>query len=1084
MAERSVTFSVKARDEYSKQFKAAQTAAEKLRSAQEKATAHRQQTSALTAEIAKLQTGYQRAAADAARLGAALTANSRAESYSAEQARQLRDAFGEARARASEFKAELLGQQAALRSLKGAQQGSFAALEKNIGAMERQAQVAREAAAALREGQVAQRQVASQAAPVAGNTIQRNLSQMSTLRQESSRLQREYENLRTETTRLGKALATTDAPTEAMIADFQKAKAAMATMRVEMERVQTQATKFTATGATNGGFSAFIQRTDAGAVRAASQMAKAEAEATKQVRTRLGLWGRLVDNYNSAIQTQQGRGFLGLRPYEVTNLSYQINDLITQVASGTSPMQAFAQQGGQIAQIFPAATASILRMTPALAPLAAGILTVVQAFSRLRETDQILTDFAQQLIATADPEQYDPAQLTELVRQLERIGVAAEESQASISALMRDGFSTVEMERFIITARDMAAVTGETVPEAVKRLTDAFDGTFESIDEFDKAQRFLTAAQRELIRGMFEQGRAIEATQVAFDAFTERQAAAAELERGDWYYAKLDLANAWRNLLDLFAQTGVFNVVRGEIMQFVADIQTLIGEITWLLGIFGRVQKALRDSSYDQGVADRMEAITSGLSEEQVRDRRTLNEDAAAAASRRDFQTLSGGTGPTQEELKAEQRAAEEALAEAEKLRHEQAISIARGYDTIISDANRAIEDHIEGVRRIEERQAEALTGLNQDLADQNFELAIGNEDELVQRQKRAVRDARAELAEVGLELSEQQQREIEEVTRKLYEQEQAQKAVTSAKSGGASSSKAENEEQVRLEERLTQLLERRRLLMEQIEYQDEAGNTAQADMLREQMGQANQELSVAIQNLEAFWRAAGGPEAANALLALESLKQELRTIGSTAIVSGRELNEMVAGAAASGFGDMINSIVAGENALESFGDTARKIAADFLANIAEMIAQQAILNALQGGGGADGGFGGFVSGLVNGIFRHQGGMVDNSGRSRSLPAAIFANAPRYHGGGIAGLKPNEVPAVLERGEEVLTRQDPRHAANGGGQPTPSVNIRQVNVIDPTEMLSKALQTAEGERVLFNFMGANSRRMQTLINSK
>jgi hypothetical protein len=39
----------------------------------------------------------------------------------------------------------------------------------------------------------------------------------------------------------------------------------------------------------------------------------------------------------------------------------------------------------------------------------------------------------------------------------------------------------------------------------------------------------------------------------------------------------------------------------------------------------------------------------------------------------------------------------------------------------------------------------------------------------------------------------------------------------------------------------------------------------------------------------------------------------------------------------------------------------------------------------------------------------------------------------RYHTGGIAGLKADEVPAVLKRGEEVLTQADPRHRDNQGG---------------------------------------------------
>ena len=38
---------------------------------------------------------------------------------------------------------------------------------------------------------------------------------------------------------------------------------------------------------------------------------------------------------------------------------------------------------------------------------------------------------------------------------------------------------------------------------------------------------------------------------------------------------------------------------------------------------------------------------------------------------------------------------------------------------------------------------------------------------------------------------------------------------------------------------------------------------------------------------------------------------------------------------------------------------------------------------------------------------------------------SVFANAPRYHGGGIAGLRPNEIPAILERGERII-------AADGG----------------------------------------------------
>jgi hypothetical protein len=47
--------------------------------------------------------------------------------------------------------------------------------------------------------------------------------------------------------------------------------------------------------------------------------------------------------------------------------------------------------------------------------------------------------------------------------------------------------------------------------------------------------------------------------------------------------------------------------------------------------------------------------------------------------------------------------------------------------------------------------------------------------------------------------------------------------------------------------------------------------------------------------------------------------------------------------------------------------------------------------------------------------------------------ATAWSEVERYHTGGIAGLKADEVPAVLKRGEEVLTQADPRHRDNQGG---------------------------------------------------
>lgn len=77
---------------------------------------------------------------------------------------------------------------------------------------------------------------------------------------------------------------------------------------------------------------------------------------------------------------------------------------------------------------------------------------------------------------------------------------------------------------------------------------------------------------------------------------------------------------------------------------------------------------------------------------------------------------------------------------------------------------------------------------------------------------------------------------------------------------------------------------------------------------------------------------------------------------------------------------------------------------------------------------------------------RHGGGFADASGTRRAVDPGIFATAPRYHTGGIAGLRPNEVPSILEEGEEVLTAQDPRHSANLGRAGRGTLEASQVNI--------------------------------------
>jgi len=117
-------------------------------------------------------------------------------------------------------------------------------------------------------------------------------------------------------------------------------------------------------------------------------------------------------------------------------------------------------------------------------------------------------------------------------------------------------------------------------------------------------------------------------------------------------------------------------------------------------------------------------------------------------------------------------------------------------------------------------------------------------------------------------------------------------------------------------------------------------------------------------------------------------------------------------------------------------------------------------------------GLGKAVSAGMGAGVKHTGGIAGQGGTIRQVNPLIFAGAPRYHNGGVAGLAPNEVPAILKKGEEVITQADPRHRDNGGGQQQ-GQGVRIVNVLD-SGVLTDAMGSSAGEKVILNVIERNA----------
>lgn len=152
-------------------------------------------------------------------------------------------------------------------------------------------------------------------------------------------------------------------------------------------------------------------------------------------------------------------------------------------------------------------------------------------------------------------------------------------------------------------------------------------------------------------------------------------------------------------------------------------------------------------------------------------------------------------------------------------------------------------------------------------------------------------------------------------------------------------------------------------------------------------------------------------------------------------------------------FQSMVPTIETGNKALDKFLNT-----------LIEAVIQATLLGkgplaGMFGGGGIFKGGGLLGGSIIPGIL-HSGGVAgsDGYGHGRAVSPSVFSGAKRYHKGGIAGLQPGEVPAILQRGEVVL----PRNSKAGVGS-TETINVvLQDDSGRMAQIADQRIQTASG----------------------
>lgn len=335
--------------------------------------------------------------------------------------------------------------------------------------------------------------------------------------------------------------------------------------------------------------------------------------------------------------------------------------------------------------------------------------------------------------------------------------------------------------------------------------------------------------------------------------------------------------------------------------------------------------------------------------------------------------------------------------------------------------------------------------------------------DALIKKRQEANRQLDAEI--VGLGMSATQQEIINELSKLGLD--------ANSEEGRLLAEKITKKNQERdLQQEITNLQAQQSSLQQQITFAQQQGDTATAEALKVQLKDVNTQLADAVQKAIAFWTAMGGPNADAAIAKLKAVSTQTENLGRKFLMTGQQMDEFIANIGSDALLGFAQDIAEGENALESLGNAFRKFASDFLMQIAKMILQQAIFNAMQSMGA-----GNSIMGIIGSLF-HEGGVAGQATQGRAINPSWFNGAVKYHTGGIAGLAPNEVPAILEKGETIRTEEQEAalqdQLAGGGSRNAVQPIIKVINAFDAGSFVSEGLSSAEGEQSMLNWVRSNS----------
>lgn len=323
---------------------------------------------------------------------------------------------------------------------------------------------------------------------------------------------------------------------------------------------------------------------------------------------------------------EMGYASIGARQaqFAMTNLSFQVNDVASGLISGQEPFRIFAQQSGQIFQIYQQSpnvfrdTATFIRglITPmnlargGAVALAAGIVLLIgkaiELENKFRTFNVVLKGFGNEGLTTA-------GNLEGVERELRRVGLAADEASEAIQKVIRTpGVNPAAAGLLARTGAGLGVLTGEGTAAATGRLAQLVaDTDVEGLIKLGVQLTAIQGPQARAIRDTKEWEGSVKATDQALGLIANHL-------RDTYANSLTTFARAMRDLSTAFSEFLRDAAVSEFIQEGLARIKTTLEEVRSILNLFkdleGRftrtgdqaTQKALdARKDLDQALAER-----------------------------------------------------------------------------------------------------------------------------------------------------------------------------------------------------------------------------------------------------------------------------------------------------------------------------------------------------------------------------------------------------------------------------------------------------------------------------------------------